>query len=217
MNKSEFIRRIKELLELNYFKAVGVGAGAVSLVNETDKIKEEIIFSYTKIPDGFILPSYISAWKTFYSVNSILKKYFVDNGLGYQDFTIHVESRRFEEISSTSVFEHRDLERIKDSLKALVGEDISPFFSKYKTLEDVHSRIMELETDALASFITNPPHPRIMVIKRLVNSNDWESYCEKSIKIYKEQSKGKYKAVFEPIYRFLPDLYAELKSLDYNQ
>ena len=51
-----------------------------------------------------------------------------------------------------------------------------------------------------------------MVIKRLVNACDWESYCEESIKMYKEQSEGKYKAVFEPIYRFLPDLFKELQE-----
>ena len=56
-----------------------------------------------------------------------------------------------------------------------------------------------------------------MVIKKLANTHDWKSYCEKSIEVYREQSEGKYKAVFAPIYSFLPVLYEELKLLKLDQ
>ncbi|WGK66193.1 hypothetical protein [Croceiramulus getboli] len=207
-------REIRDLLELETFKAVGVGAGAVSLVRKINKTREELIFSYNKFPGAYKLSPYVSGWKTFDSVNDILKKHFKDNGIGYQDYTIHITSRRIEEIALTSVSELSDLQRIKESLKILVEEDVLPFFFNYQTLEDVHSHLMELEVEDIANFITNPPQPRIMIIKRLVNAADWESYCSESIEMYKEQSEGRYKAVFEPIYRLLPDLYEELKNME---
>lgn len=211
MNKSEFVRHIRELLELDDFKAVGVGAGSVSLVSGNTRIG----IGYTKILGGYRLPPQISGSVSFPEVEDVLDKYFVLHKIGQDRNTIHHSSRRFEDLSVFDIYSQNNIETVGKKLKIMIFEDILPFFSKYKTLEDVHSRIIELEIDALASFITNPPHPRIMVIKRLVNANDWESYCEESIEMYKEQSEGKYKAIFEPIYRFLPDLYEELKLLDH--
>lgn len=216
MNKNQLINGIKEILELDDFKTVGVGAGAVSLIRAESNIKEEIVISYTKILGGYKLAPYISVWKTFELVNSILKRHFEANLVPYQEYTIHFESKRIENIWSTPILEISDLEQIKEALNVLIANEILPFFSKYKTLDEVHSQVLELEVDKLASFITNPPHPRIMVIKRLVNANDWESYCVETIKMYKEQSEGKYKAVFEPIYRFLPDIYEELKQMNHT-
>ena len=215
MTKRQLSNGVKDVLKLNDFRAVGVGAGVVSLIKKDNILKEEIIISYTKVLGGYKLAPYVSAWKTFDSVNSILKKHFEANFVPYQEYTIHSESRRIEDIWSIPILEVSDLEEIKDALMLLVVNDILPFFSMYETLEDVHSRVVELEVDELANFVANPPHPRIMVIKRLVNAYDWESFCEGSIEMYKEQSEGKYRAVFEPIYRFLPDLYEELKQIDH--
>ncbi|NRA49707.1 MAG: hypothetical protein HRU12_11295 [Phaeodactylibacter sp.] len=211
MNKRQFVKHIKELLALDDFKAVGVGAGAVSIVRGN----EEIIISYDKHPGQFILPPSLSAWKCFPSVEDILEKYFISNNVNYRRNTIHINSRRVEDLKIRTIETLEDFDGIIPELRKMVYDDILPFFEGNQTLEDVHSRVVKLEVDELANFIINPPHPRIMVIKRLVNACDWESYCIETIEMYKEQSEGKYKAVFEPIYRFLPDLYKELKQLDY--
>lgn len=211
MNKRQFVKHIKELLALDDFKAVGVGAGAVSIVRGN----EEIILSYNKYPGQFILPPSLSAWKCFPSVEDILEKYFISNKVNYRRNTIHINSRRVEDLKIRTIETLEDFDGIIPELRKMVYDDILPFFEGNQTLEDVHSRVVKLEVDELANFIINPPHPRIMVIKRLVNACDWESYCIETIEMYKEQSEGKYKAVFEPIYRFLPDLYQELKHLDY--
>lgn len=210
MNKKKFVKQIKELLALDDFKAVAVGAGAVSIVRGN----EEIIISYNKYPGQFILPPSLTAWKCFPSVEDVLEKYFISNRVNYRRNTIHTNSRRVEDLKMRTIETPEDFNRILPELRKMVYDDILPFFERNQTLEDVHSQIGKLEVDALANFIINPPHPRIMVIKRLVNAWDWENYCVETTEMYKEQSEGKYKAVFEPIYRFLPDLYEELKQLD---
>ena len=213
MNKKQLVSDVKDYLGLDDYKSNSVGAGSVSLFKETEIVKEEIVLSYNKYPGAFRLSPSISGWKTFKEVDKILKKYFLKSGIGYQEHTIHIASRRFENISLFDFEKSADLEKIGKELRLMIQEDILSFFSKYKTLENVHSKIIRLDNSNLAKFVTNPPHPRIMVIKKLINDSKWETYCEESILMYQEQVKGKYKAVFEPIYNFLPDLYKELQQM----
>jgi len=208
VNKREFVKHIKELLELNDFKSVGVGAGSVSLV----KGDEEIIISYNKYPDQFVLPPAFTGRKCFPQVEDILEKYFTSHEINYGRNTIYYNSRRVEDLQIRTIEDVKDFSKILPDLNEMVYSDILPFFEDHGTLELVHDKIDQLEVSELSKFIVSPVHPRIMVIKRLVNACGWESYCEESIKMYKEQSEGKYKAVFEPIYRFLPDLFKELKE-----
>ena len=211
MNKREFVRHIKEILELDNFKAVGFGAGSVSLIRG----EEVIIIPYNKYPDQFILPPAITGRKCFAEVEDILEKHFTRHNINYVRNTIHNNSRRVEDLKIRTIEEVNDFSKILPELKNMVYEDILPFFEKHQTLEQVHNTINQLKISELSKFIFSPIHPRIMVIKRLINIGDWENYCEESIEIHKEQSQGKYKAVFEPIYRFLPELFEELKQIDH--
>ena len=211
MNKREFSKHIKELLQLDDFKAIGVGSGSVSLVRG----EEEIIISYSKYPNKFVLPPAITGRKCFSKVEDVLEKYFISHKINYGRNTIFTNSRRIDNLQLRTIEDTKDFSKVTPDLKEMVFTDILPFFKSNRTLELLHDNINQMEISELSKFIMSPVHPRIMVIKRLLNASDWESYCEDSIEMYKEQSEGKYKAVFEPILKFLPDLLNELK--DYNQ
>lgn len=217
MNKKQLSKEISKCLQLADFEPNVLKAGAISLVRETDNEKDEIIISYNKYPGVFNLSPVITGRKTIKAVDYILKKYFSKSKIGYQEHTIHANSRRCDELNQFDITGEEDVKEISEKLAQMTKEDIMPFLTKYNSPEKINVKLDHLKVADLAKFITNPPHPRIMVIKRLANSQDWRSYCEESIKIYREQAQGKYKKVFAPIYDFLPELYKELRNLEMNQ
>ncbi len=208
------IRVIKTQLQLSDFKAVGVGSGAVSLFREKEETQEQIIISYNKYPGEYRLGPTIAGWKTFSAVEDLVEKYFRRHGIGYHGVTIHCVSRRDEQMFDTSITKTEDVLKILPSLEKMVFEDVMPFFEEYDSLDLVHDEIEDRNISDLAKFVTNPPHLRMMIIKRLLNTSDWELYSEDIIAMYKEQSEGKYQTVFAPIYAFLPALFEELKNID---
>ena len=211
MNKSKLIRIIRNALELDDFKPIGVGAGVMSLRRKRKDTKEEIVFQYLKFPGIYILKPVVTGWKSFNNIESILEGYYLKNNINYRDVTIHFKSRREEEMLKFKIRTEEDVIELLPLLKDMV-KDVLSFFDEYSNLIEVHKRITQLETKELANFVRNAPHPRIMVIKRIVGAEDWASYCEEVIDIYRRQSEGKHGAVFSPIYKFLPALYEELKN-----
>ncbi|MEZ4954775.1 MAG: hypothetical protein R2825_14505 [Saprospiraceae bacterium] len=216
MDKRQLIKSIKDNLNLTNFKPVHTGVDAVSLMRDTDLYKEEIVISYRRYPGVFHLGPAIIGFKTFKEVDQILSKYFAKAKLPDNGVTIHLISRRDEHIGDVGIENEKEIEQVLPSLRKMIFDDILPFFEQYNSLSEVHSKIDSLNGIGLANFVYNPPHPRIMVIKKLVNAKDWEIFCQDSIQIYEEQSLGKYKYVFAPIFGFLPDLYEELKSISHT-
>lgn len=214
MNKKQLIRHINEYLQITGFRAKGTGPGVVSLVREQSHLKEELLFPYKKYYNGYVLGPCVLGWKTFTVVENILQKYYLKNNINYRAVTIHCESRREEQLYSMRISSVEELGSVLPILKEMANEDVLSFFAKYQLLEDVHNNIKQLQVNELAKFVTNPPHSRIMIIKRLVASEDWNTYCESVMEIYRKGSEGRHKALFAPIYNFLPELYDELISLD---
>lgn len=211
MDKREFVNHIKNILELDDFKAVGVGAGSVSLVRE----REEIIISYNKYPGEFILPPAIGCRKCFDEVENILEKYFVKQGLGYGRNTIHHSSRREEDLDKRTIVNLEDFSKILPELHAMVYEDILPFFEKYKTIKDVHKELTTYgnDFDKINRFLFTPQPIRRMIIKRLFSDSDWDEFAMNltdSIVARSKQDPNSQIAVYA---KFLPDLYEELKGM----
>lgn len=88
------------------------------------------------------------------------------------------------------------------------------FFEKYNSILSVNKKIEELQIDEYSKLVFSPIHPRIMIIKRLSGASDWVEYSENALRVYEEQSVGKYRTSFAPINRFLPELYEELKQME---
>lgn len=211
MDKREFVNHIKNILELDDFKAVGVGAGSVSLVRE----REEIIISYNKYPGEFILPPAIGCRKCFDEVENILEKYFVKQGLGYGRNTIHHSSRREEDLDKRTIVNLEDFSKILPELHAMVYEDILPFFEKYKTIKDVHKELTTYgnDFDKINRFLFTPQPIRRMIIKCLFNDSDWDEYAQNLTNHILTKVQRDPGPEYEMYAKILPDLYEELKGL----
>lgn len=209
MDKRQFINSIKSYLNLSDYKPNAVGAGAVSLEN----VNVRISISYRKYPGVYMFPGVIGGYKSFPQVEDILRKYYKLHNIGLQNDTIYTSSRRIEEITEVDIADPEDIEKILPQLKLMVYEDILPFFEKYDTLEKVNSHINTLDKADISKFIFHPPIPRMMIIKRLTNSPDFETFCTWAIEIYEKMAMGSNAIQHAPINKFLPDLYEELKSM----
>ena len=209
MEKRVLVKSIKDYLGLQDYKPIGVGAGSVSL----SKGNSEIIISYSKFPDLFILPPQINGYISFPEVENILKPFYKDHNIGFQHYTIYKSSRRFEEMNNVKIYTPEDIQKVGGMLKTMVFDDILPFFEEFKNLQKVHDYILSLDLDKLGHFLVGEVHLKIMVIKKLLNTDDWVQYSDEVIAFYKAESEGKYKHVFAPIYKFLPDLYEKLRSI----
>ncbi|WGK66194.1 hypothetical protein [Croceiramulus getboli] len=210
MDKREFTKHLKEYWGLDEFKIVGKGAGAVSFENG----EKEILLSYSKFPGKFILSPGLLGFVSFPEVEEILEKYYTRHSVGYNLKTIYTTSRRVEDFELQTIATLEDIEKATPNYREMLELDIFPFFDTYTSLEKIASKIDSLSLNKLSDFIFSPLHLRIMTIKRLVRDKDWESYANETMRIYKEQATGKYKASFEPFYRFLPDLFEELKNME---
>ncbi len=210
MEKRALISSIRDKLGLLDYKTIGMGAGSVSLV----KGGNEIIFSYKKYPNVYILSAAIIGYKSFPEVESILQPLYKKHKLGFQNYTIYKISRRFENIALIDLYTPDDLQKIHLELKTMVYEDILPFFDEFTSLHAVHDHAVQLPLERLGHFLVGEVHLKLMVIKRLINSSDWETYTKGVLDFYKEESNGKYKHVFAPINMFLPELVNELYKLN---
>jgi hypothetical protein len=212
MDKREFVNHIKDILELDDFKAVGVGAGSVSLVRE----KEEIIISYNKYLGEFILPPAIGCRKCFDEVENILEKYFVKQGLGYGRNTIHHSSRREEDLDKRTIVNSEDFNKILPELHAMIYDDILPFFEKYQTLENVHNQLNTFGNDfgLVNKLLSNPQPIRRIIINKLCGDGDWK---EKALAVqasFDEASKsGQYKEMYSSYAQIVEELIEELEAM----
>lgn len=207
MNKKEFTELLQEGLELKMFKVFHV-EGGISF----KKDNREILFSVSRYPGEYILPPSIIGNLCVPEVEDVLEKYFVNHKLNYSRVTVYRQSSRFEDIDLRSIKSAESFEKVGGVYKGLLNE-IKSFYTDFDSIEKIETEIKSFNEEELSGFIFSPIHPRIMVLKRLANASDWESFCERSIDIYKTQLEGRYKAVFAPVYAFLPSLYKELKAL----
>lgn len=208
MEKKVFIKAIREYLTLFDYKPISVGAGSVSLEKENCRIG----IGYYKILDGFRFPPQIVGYKSFLEVENILWPLYKKYNIGYQNYTIYKSSRRFENIGLIDLYTPDDIQKIGFELKTMVYEDILPFFNEFKSLHAVHDHAIQLPLERLGHFLVGEVHLKLMVIKRLINSNDWETYSKGVLEFYKEESEGKYKQIFAPINKFLPELFDILNN-----
>lgn len=209
MNNRILIKAISELLLLTTFKPKCDGAGAVSLYSENKRIG----IGYTKGVAGLRLPPQIAGYISFSDVESILEPYYKKHGLGYQPYTIHKSSRRFEHLSLIDLCTTKDIQKVSTELRIMVFEDILPFFEENNTLEKVHEHFLTLPDDQWSRYFVGALHLSVMAIKALLKSADFEKYSLETLDSYRRESFGQYKHVFAPIYAFLPELYDELKAI----
>lgn len=80
-------------------------------------------------------------------------------------------------------------------------------FDRFQTLEDVYTYAESLDEEAKSYFIGQPFDFKYSIIKRLIETPDWETYAIESIDFYKAENS-------ELDWKFAEALYDELKSLD---
>lgn len=209
MDKKELINGIKEVLNLNIFKAVSKGAGAVSLVHEN----KAIIFGYNKYPNIYVLGPSLISYISFPEVEDILEPYYKKYGLGYQPYTIYKSSRRFEHLSSIDLFTPDDIQKVGSELRTMVYEDILPFFEDYKNLSTVIEHMQSLAKEEVSKFICHSPVPRIMVLKKNGNTTDWLDFCEWAVETYKSMALGPNGMQYEAESKLIIELNEKLKSI----
>ncbi len=211
MDKREFVKSIKEYLELEDFKAIGVGAGAVSLIRDV----EEIIISYLKYPGVYRFRESIGCRKCFNEVEDILEKYFALHSLNYGRNTIYISSRRYEELSRIDIAKPEDIKKVLPQLKTMVYEDILPFFDRYDTLTSVYEQLVEYENDfsRINKFLFAPQPIRRIIINKLCEDPNWEEYAKSVYDSFKEASKsGQNQQMYESYAKVVEGIIEELGS-----
>lgn len=186
MDKRDLIKGIKEVLGDIDFKPLSVGAGSVSLVNNNS----EIVFSYRKYPDTYILGTQIIGYKYFPEVEEILKPLYKKHNIGYVQYTIYKQSRSIEEMFNIKIASINDISKISEYLRLLVFGDILPFFEEYQNVSQVMDKIESLPKEEISKFLHLPQLPRIMILKRINENNDWKEYCKWATDIYNTMATG---------------------------
>ncbi len=213
------IRAIKTQLQLSDFKAVGVGAGAVSLFRGNEEAQEQIIISYNKYPGEYRLGPTIAGWKSFSAVEDVVEKYFRQHNIGYNGVTIHCVSRRDEQMFDTSVTKAEDVLRILPSLEKMVYEDILQFFEKYEHLESVYNQTREYNNDfSKINKLLYPPQPiRRIIINRLSGDPMWKEYARSVYEAFKGAASGQHEKMYTSYAKVVSELIDELESSEFDR
>lgn len=177
-----------------------------------DNLNNRVSISYNVIGEKIILAPSLVASIALIDVEKILEKYFIKTNLQFDKFTIFKQSSRIENLELRTLRTQDNLHDLSIIINDIILNDLVPFFSEFSSLNSVYLHLLTLEEQQFGRFVCSPVHPRVMIIKRLLNVNDWEEYCAACIALYKTQSNGKYKSFFGPINEFLPALVEELNS-----
>ncbi|MEX0274211.1 MAG: hypothetical protein AB3N16_07535 [Flavobacteriaceae bacterium] len=214
MNKRELINGIKKEVGLSDFNAVHVGAGTVSLVRSKQGVREEIVFSYLKYPETYVLQPVISGWKTFDALEDILEKHFVKNKMAYTRVSIHCKSRRFQNMILNKIKMMEDIKMMEVELNTMIHKDVIPFFSDYETLTDVYANVKELGKDfvSINNFLFDPQPIRRIALAFINKDHLWKEEANRILNAFVEEKNNSGENIYAGYIKVLKDLIKDLSS-----
>ena len=132
----------------------------------------------------------------------------------YLDDSFHVGSRQVRELYFAEISSPADFEPWLPTARAMVHEDVLPELERYRYLGPLHERIAAEPLDRWSSFVSNPPHPHVAIIKYLVGAPDWNDFLREAVASYREHSTGKHASAFLPHIPVLESLLEILPSVN---
>ena len=118
--------------------------------------------------------------------NHILKDYPTGWGYGLDSVSINrsmgnnLTSSEKDFLADNFVEDDADFQVVKPILESQVQLALQ-WFDQFPTLESVHNYAMSLSMQNRAAFIAQPLPMRFAIIKKLINSSDYESYIDSMI------------------------------------
>jgi hypothetical protein len=180
--------------------------------NVSDR-REDIILGYrTFYPNMFQLEK-PSAYILFDEVENILNSILNEYGITqhYGDYTIKadkiiyplegIDYSKFE----TKIHDEASFQIVAEEIKKIVKYGAMPFFERYQTLEEVHNYANQLSLEEYSHFFSGYGSLKMMIIKRLLNVDDYESYSYQMIQDWINTAK-EYPQHFENLDKVVVDL-----------
>jgi hypothetical protein len=148
---------------------------------------------------------------SFYSIENILSKVLNKYHIGqrYGDSTIHAVLNDIGGIDyskfNIEIHDDESFQTVAEEIKKIVKYGAMPFFERYQTLEEVHNYANQLSLEEYSRFFSGYGSLKMMIIKKLLKIDDYESYSHKMIQDWINTAK-EYPQYFENLDKVVVDL-----------
>ncbi len=210
-NKSDFLRQADQLIPNDFLR---LGSEAIYIKEENSKKIELAVTSANYFPHSVVFTG-IVAEITFVEVetifNEIYKSYELPSNSVIHPQTVNINLSNAQGVDLNFLYKNQvsndnDFNTIRPMLESLIDESIV-FFEQFVGLTQLYEYLENLDQRDKARFISQPFSFRYMIIKKLVNAEDFDSYAQNMIEV--RRSKGDNIRA-----DFAEALYEKLKTLD---
>ncbi|MDR1202838.1 MAG: hypothetical protein LBL58_14590 [Tannerellaceae bacterium] len=171
---------------------------------------ERINIGYNEYP-GSYYPKGMGAYIKFNDVedilNKVLDKYKIQQRYGNE--TIRSVLFNLEGVDygkfKTEIHDNESFQIVAEEIKKIVKYGAMPFFDRYQTLEEVHNYANQLSLEEYSRFFSGYGSLKMMIIKKLLKIDDYESYSHKMIQNWISIAK-EYPQHFENLDKVVVDL-----------
>jgi hypothetical protein len=111
-------------------------------------------------------------------------------------------------VFKTKISDENNFKLVSDEIINLVGKGAVPFFEKYNSLKKVHDYAITLQEDDYPNFFGDNGSFKLMIIKKLLNKTDYETYSEKIIKDWTQYAKN-----YPQYFKDMDKVVVELKNI----
>lgn len=182
---------------------------------KSDDFTDFIAFDVTMYPDVIKPSKTVIGYRKYHNVHDILDKHIKASGvyLSKADSTIqHYRVGWSEKVDQVLIESEVDFELLKDEYRSQT-EDIMTFFKSVKTVSEL-GNYMQSENFDMNHTFSPPAVIKMMIIKALSRSNDYEEYRDMITKYYfdAEREKGN-DTTYKGIRKYLASLCEELNTL----
>ena len=210
LDKRLFGTTVQRILNLEGYKPVTKGGGAVQLVQDTEFSINRLIFSYHKTLEGYSFLYKVSFRRTVKDVEKILRPYYTKHKIGYEGSTLWGNGPRDEAIREKVLKTIEDVESTSSFLREQVFDFIIPEIESMGSLQDISDRLQACEGDydTRNNFLAIPQSINQVVIYALTKPPNWQDKIEKICVTAAQPKSGEREGVFSE------DLYDALSKGD---
>ena len=168
---------------------------------------------FSTAPAGYILGSSLIGHMAFEEVESIVSKYFKKYNIPLALNTCWKVSIHIPEMDGANneyrISNPGDTIKVIDKIQIMV-DDLMPFFERFQTLEEVYEHLEYLPVDQMSGFVNNPMPVRRMIMKKLLDTPDFEAYGKRIVRNVNAKSS---QPPYRDIAKYIGEMYDDLKSM----
>jgi hypothetical protein len=127
----------------------------------------------------------------------------------YGNCTIHTALHNIKGIDyskfNIEIHDEASFQIVAEEIKKIVKYGAMPFFERYQTLEEIHNYANQLSLEEYSRFFSGYGSLKMVIIKKLLNIDDYENYSYKMIQDWINTAK-EYPQHFENLDKVVVDL-----------